>query len=129
MAITNTHELYLHCIPEYSTVVFIHGILDRSQQGPGADRMMATYKKELSAELKRQLEQEALLQLKEWWIKGRFTEEIFDDYASTAIQLTQTLTASSILSPSHLPYNITDSGVPTCLIPWSLDFCYRFLRS
>ena len=45
---------------------FISGILDSSQQGPDFDRIVATYKKQVTVELKKQIEDEAPLQIKEF---------------------------------------------------------------
>ena len=59
---------------------FVPGILDSSQQGPDFDRIVATYKKQVTVELKKQIEDEAPLQIKEFRRKGRFIEESFDDY-------------------------------------------------
>ena len=59
---------------------FIPGIMDKSQQGPDVDRIMATYKKELPIELKKRLLDEAPLQIKHVRQKGRFLEEEFEEY-------------------------------------------------
>ena len=45
---------------------FIPGIQDKSQQGPDFDRLVDTYKKEISIGLKKQSEDEAPLQIKEF---------------------------------------------------------------
>ena len=55
---------------------FIPDITDGSQQGPDVDCIMATYKKELTIDLKNRLIDEALLQIKEFRSKGRFVENI-----------------------------------------------------
>ena len=54
--------------------------MDKSQQGPDVDRIMATYKKELPIELKKRLLDEAPLQIKHVRQKGRFLEEEFEEY-------------------------------------------------
>ena len=59
---------------------FIPGITDSSQQGLDVDCIMATYKKELTIDLKNQLIDEAPLQVKEFRSKGRFVEEYFDEF-------------------------------------------------
>jgi hypothetical protein len=45
---------------------FIPGILGSSQQGPDFDCIVATYKKQVTVELKKQIEDEAPLQIKEF---------------------------------------------------------------
>ena len=59
---------------------FTPGIQDRSQQGSDFDRLVNTYKKEISIELKKRIEDEAPLQIKEFRSKGRFPEDLFDEY-------------------------------------------------
>ena len=56
----------------------IPGIQDRSQQGPDFDRLVDIYKREISIELKKQIVDEAPLQMKEFLFKGWFSENLFD---------------------------------------------------